>query len=101
MSFNKNLVVAGFTLALLVASSYGDFPGAMASSYGGMAGNYCYERTETECTSDETCRTICLEKGDSYVGGYCSKVASSSCICIKKCAAQFPHGAAGLGPASA
>nr|TKW01181.1 hypothetical protein SEVIR_8G162600v2 [Setaria viridis] len=101
MSFNKNLVVAGFTMALLVASIYGDFPGANDPSYGGMAGNYCYECTGTVCTSDATCRTTCLRKEDPYVvGGYCFKAASSSsCMCIKRCVARFPHGAAG--PASA
>jgi hypothetical protein len=41
MSFNKNLVVSGFTLALLVASSYGgDFPGANNPSYGEFPGEH-------------------------------------------------------------
>jgi hypothetical protein len=41
MSFNRNLVVVGFTLALLIASSYGgDLPGANDPSYGEFPGEH-------------------------------------------------------------
>jgi hypothetical protein len=41
MSFNKNIVVAGFTLALLVVSSYGGvFSGAIDPSYGEYPGKH-------------------------------------------------------------
>ncbi|PVH34367.1 hypothetical protein PAHAL_8G206700 [Panicum hallii] len=63
MSFKrKNLVVAGLTLALLVASFY-ELPGvAMASSYSGGRG-LCDVSTGTECTSDATCRAGHLQAG--------------------------------------
>ncbi|PUZ45207.1 hypothetical protein GQ55_8G203800 [Panicum hallii var. hallii] len=103
MSFIKNLVVvACFTLALLIASSYGgELAGAVAPSHGGIPAQ-CFERTAIMCRSDHTmCLTICLEKDGPYIGGYCSKSARS-CYCSKRCImAPAPGGAAGPGPAAA
>ncbi|PAN43054.1 hypothetical protein PAHAL_8G208300 [Panicum hallii] len=104
MSFSKNLVVvACFTLALLIASSYGgELAGAVAPSHAGGIPAQCFERTAIMCRSDHTmCLTICLEKDGPYIGGYCSKSARS-CYCSKRCImAPAPGGAAGPGPAAA
>ncbi|KAJ1277214.1 hypothetical protein BS78_05G278000 [Paspalum vaginatum] len=77
MSFNKNIMVACFTLALLIASH----GGAMALCHNGEDGN---DRTGIPCTSDAMCRSYCLGQGRGYNNGYCSTehvVGDPSCVC--------------------
>ncbi|KAG0530222.1 hypothetical protein BDA96_05G167000 [Sorghum bicolor] len=57
-SFNKNLLVVGFTLALFIVASH-------------RATADCEDRTGIMCTSDEMCVPICLQRG-GYTGGRCS-----------------------------
>ncbi|KAF8665210.1 hypothetical protein HU200_054106 [Digitaria exilis] len=67
MTFNKNQVAACFTLALLVASSLGEFSTeAMAPA----PYRRCYEWVPmVKCKSnDKMCLNYCLKKDSSYIG---------------------------------
>ncbi|OEL28640.1 hypothetical protein BAE44_0010341 [Dichanthelium oligosanthes] len=83
MSSNKNLVVTGFTLALLIAS-YGELPGVMAS-YGGRG--LCDESTGIRCTSDAMCKSICKPRTKAnYIDAYWSKDRGTvGCVCLQLC----------------
>ncbi|KAF8694457.1 hypothetical protein HU200_038200 [Digitaria exilis] len=84
MLLNKKLVVAGFALALLLASCRAQETRAL-----------CEERISWfMCSGDWMCKPICF--GEGMTGGHCSKklhagpnslvlTSVSTCVCMKPC----------------
>ncbi|CAL4992620.1 unnamed protein product [Urochloa decumbens] len=73
MSFNTKLVLAGFALALLVASQHG--------------ATAC-ERTGVWCDGNDKCVGPCMGKGSPAICSTAHVVGDPSCVCGPDCDAQ-------------